>query len=297
MKIKFNKFERVAGAFVLIALIGALAISVVTAIKKGWFESKISYHTQVKSAEGLRPGAPVTISGIRAGEVTDVELLSADNIIVHFNVLEKFQKQIRQDSTVQVVRPFIIGEKIIEVTVGSEESAILAAGSPIVAEAAFDMMDLVNGKKLGPLLGTLEGLMQNMSTLAKAFADPKRTEAFVKMFDRMDPLILNLGQMSKEVSKLAAELNQFLPQIRQESPQVGRDLSQLVRHLNSLTAALEPAVKEVGPDLPRASRRALEALDEVVVTLKALQRSFVLSGKVKDVKEEERETNRKPAEK
>jgi phospholipid/cholesterol/gamma-HCH transport system substrate-binding protein len=46
--------------------------------------------------------------------------------------------------------------------------------------------------------------------------------------------------------------------------------------------------------LPRATKRAVEALDEMVVTLKALQKSFLLSGKVKDVKEEEQERERKP---
>jgi phospholipid/cholesterol/gamma-HCH transport system substrate-binding protein len=295
MKIKFNKFERVAGAFVVLALLGAVALTVVAAVKKGWFQPKIQFTTQVKSADGLRPGTPVTISGIRAGEVTDVELLAADDIVVHFEMLDKFHKQIREDSVVQVVRPFIIGDKALEVTVGSPELPVAQSGRRLPALVAFDMMDLVNGKKLGPLLGTLEGLMQNMSTLAQAFADPKRTQAFVKMFDRMDPTLANLGKMSTEVTKLAAEINAFLPQIRAESPAIGKEVGQLVSTLQRLTSVLEPAVKEVGPDLPRASRRALEALDEAVVTLKAIQKSFILSGKVQDVKVEESERERKPA--
>jgi phospholipid/cholesterol/gamma-HCH transport system substrate-binding protein len=272
MKTKFNKYERVAGLFVVIAFAVAIVLSGVTAVKKGWFQTKIEFRTQVPSADGLRPGTPVTISGIRAGEVTDVELISAEEIIVHFVLFDKFHKQIREDSEVQIVRPFIIGDKALEVTVGSQGLPIMAAGSTIKAQQSFDMMDLVSGKKLGPILGTLQGLMDNMSRLAKAFADPKRTEAFVKMFDRMDPLFMNLGKMSVEVTKLTSEINEFLPQLRQESPHVGREISQLVEHLNALTGALEPAVKEVGPDLPQASRRALEALDEAVITLKAIQK-------------------------
>jgi phospholipid/cholesterol/gamma-HCH transport system substrate-binding protein len=115
------------------------------------------------------------------------------------------------------------------------------------------------------------------------------------MFDRLDPTLANLGKMSTEVTKLAAEINTFLPQIRTQSPTIGKEVGQLVSTLQRLTSVLEPAVKEVGPDLPRASRRALEALDEAVVTLKAIQKSFILSGKVEDVKVEERERERKPA--
>ena len=64
-------------------------------------------------------------------------------------------------------------------------------------------------------------------------------------------------------------------------------MTELVGHLNTLTSELAPAVKAVGPKLPNASLRALEALDEAVVILKAMQKSFLLSGKVQDVREEE----------
>jgi phospholipid/cholesterol/gamma-HCH transport system substrate-binding protein len=52
-------------------------------------------------------------------------------------------------------------------------------------------------------------------------------------------------------------------------------------------------MSKMAPELPHASARALEALDETVVTLKALQKSFVLRGSVKEVREEE--AKREPA--
>ena len=53
-----------------------------------------------------------------------------------------------------------------------------------------------------------------------------------------------------------------------------------------------PAINAVAPQLPTASKRAIEALDEVVVTLKAMQRSWMMRGNVKEVRELEK---RKPA--
>ncbi|OFZ18136.1 MAG: hypothetical protein A2Z20_06230 [Bdellovibrionales bacterium RBG_16_40_8] len=295
MKVKFSKVERVAGLFIVVALTGAIAITVIAAIKKGWFETKIDFKTRVLSADGLRPGAPVTISGIRAGEISDIELLSADNIIVHFSLFEKFHKQVHTDSKVYISRPFIIGDKAMEVTVGSHNEPIVRPGDFIESEVAFDMLDIVSGKKLGPFLGTIEGLMKNLSILIKAFADPKRMQSFIKVFDRMDPLVENFNKMSLEVTKFSVEFNRFLPQFNKESPEIGREFSQLIKQLNSLTANLAPAFKEIGPELPKASHRALEALDQMVITLKAMQKSFLLSGNVKEVKEEEGEQQRKPA--
>ena len=53
MKIKFNKFERVAGIFVLTAIVGGVAVMIGVAVKKGWFETKIKFETMLKNADVL----------------------------------------------------------------------------------------------------------------------------------------------------------------------------------------------------------------------------------------------------
>ncbi len=55
---------------------------------------------------------------------------------------------------------------------------------------------------------------------------------------------------------------------------------------------LTPAIAVIAPELPRTTKRAVEALDETVVLLKAMQRSFLLRGKVEEIRQEE---GRRPA--
>jgi phospholipid/cholesterol/gamma-HCH transport system substrate-binding protein len=45
--------------------------------------------------------------------------------------------------------------------------------------------------------------------------------------------------------------------------------------------------------MPRVAKRLVEALDEAVVVLKAVQKSFLLSGKAEEVREEEAERDKK----
>ena len=85
-----------------------------------------------------------------------------------------------------------------------------------------------------------------------------------------------------------------MPQILEEAPEMAHQVQAVMLHLNTLLSTLEPAIKEVGPELPQASLRALEALNEAVIVLKAMQKTFMLRGSVEDVKEEE--NKRKPAE-
>jgi phospholipid/cholesterol/gamma-HCH transport system substrate-binding protein len=316
MKIKFNKFERVAGLFVGVALIGSMAISGGVAVKKGWFASKTDYFTYMESAEGIHPGTPVQIQGLRAGSVRDIELEGANRVKVNFTVLSKFKNKIRIDSQVQVVRPFIIGEKVLDVTVGSEQAAVLSPKMALEIRPSFDIMELMSGKKMGPFLGTIEQLAVNLKILAEAFADMDRTKALVKAFDRVEPLLQNLNQMSQEVVKvtkivtkkerletivthvasLTKELDQVVPALNQEAPDLGKQMAQVVKNLNILTVEfqkLTPAITAIAPELPKTSIRAVEALNETVVLLKAMQKSFFLKGKVEEVLEEEK--SRTPA--
>lgn len=299
MKMKISKFEKVAGVFVLVAIVGALSSTVMTAIHKGWFASKIKLSTVVQSADGIHNGTQVLISGLRAGKVEDIVLVGPEEIKIHFSVFEQFRKQIHSDSKVMVIRPFILGDKVLEISGGSVDSEIVKNNTLLLSEKSFDVMDLMSGKKLGPFIDNLQGLMGNIAILLEAFADPKRTQSFINMFDRVEPLLVDIAVMSKEVTKLSKEVNQILPQVRKEQPQIAKQTANLIMRLDKLITAVEPTFTELGPQLPGTSKRAVEALDEMVITLKAMQKSFFLRGNVEDVKEEEakRENERLPASK
>jgi phospholipid/cholesterol/gamma-HCH transport system substrate-binding protein len=311
MKVKFNQFERVAGLFVLGAA-GLFLVSLIgIAVKQGWFESKTSYYVIFKSAEGLHPGATVQISGLKAGSVDDVELTEDNKISVKFTVLSKFSDKIKVDSQAQLIRPFLIGDRVLEVTVGSPEATVQNPEQPMKSHETVDLMTLLSGRNLGESLEAMTEMVSNLKSLAEAFLDKDRTQSMIRIFDRIDPLLKNLNAMSVEVIKLSKqatkddnmgrvmselavttrELNSLIPLINKKAPKMGEDVEKLVANLAVLTEQFKvfiPALAEVGPDLPHATRRAVEALDEAVVLIKAMQKSFLMKGNVEDVREEEK---------
>ena len=311
MKTKFNKFEKVAGVFVLMAVLGFFGVMVGVAIKQGWFESKVSYVTTFESADGVHAGTVVQMSGIRVGNVDEVELTHDNKIIVHFSINSKYSEKIRKDSTAQLVRPFVIGERVVDVSVGSVNQPVIEGDLRAIASVeAIDLMSILSGKKLGTYLSSMGQMAESLTSLVKAFSDKSRTETLIQTFDRIDPLVKNLNQMSIEVIKLSKNLNkderigvvmgelvtttkalnEILPVMTKEAPHLAQDMASLVGNLTELTREFKvviPALTAVAPELPSASKRAVEALNEAVVLLKAMQRSFVLKGSVQDVREEE----------
>lgn len=320
MKIKFNHFERVAGLFVLTAIVGSLLTAVSAAIKQGWFEKKVQYQSTFENADGIHPGTMVQMAGLKAGTVEDVELQGDNKIKVSFHVLGKFQNRVRQDSTVQLIRPFVIGDRVLEINVGTEKAEVLPEHATIDSIETMDLMTLVSGKKLGSTLGKISDLLVNLQNLAESFLSRERTESMVRIFDRLDPLMGNLNTMSLEVTKLSKqataednlknlmhhtalltrELNIMVPEINKQNPDMAKQVAMLVNNLAVMTDNMKVVTdvfKDMGPEMPMVARRAVEALNEATVLMKALQKSFMLRGNVKEVMEEEEKAKpRQPAE-
>lgn len=315
MKIKFNKFEKTAGVFVGVAILSCVVAMLGIAVKNGWLSRKVPYYIELESADGVHSGTIVQIAGLRVGSVVSVDLTGSDHVLVRFEVLERFKAKIKKDSTVQMYRPFILADKVLEISPGADAQELLPAGTKIPVVAAYDVMDFLSGKKMTTVLSSFDNLADSLRVVGTAFANKERTQRLVDMLDRLNPLVNNLNQMSLEVVKVASvanknrraeiiidnlakvstELEAALPGITKEVPDLGVQLGQIVRNLNVLTTEfqkLTPAINAIAPDLPRSSKRAVEALDEMVITLKALQKSFILRGNVNEVRDEEK---RQPA--
>jgi phospholipid/cholesterol/gamma-HCH transport system substrate-binding protein len=324
VKVRLNHFERMAGLFVLAAVLGTTGVTAGLALKQGWFSPRVAYSTTLTSAEGLSTGTAVQIAGLRAGRVTDVRLVSRDEVRVDFYVFSRFQEQVREDSRVLVMRPFVIGEKVLDVGVGSPELPVLEEGRMLEAEVALDLMDLLGGRRLGTLLAGLEAMMDQATrmmalaeSLAESVADSDRVDEVFGIVDGVVTLIDDLSAAANEVTRaaqtlnrdgrlertfddllaLTAEMNKILPQINEAFPDLGVQLAEIVANLVALIgefqaltpvlAELAPVLTEMAPEVPGASQRAMEALDETVVTLRALQRTLLLRGSVREVLEEE----------
>lgn len=313
-RIRLSKFERVAGLFVLAAIVGAVLSAVSVAVKQGWFEAKIHYTTIFENADGVHAGTAVKMAGLNAGAVDDVELLPDSRVKVNYHVLGKFEPRIRKDSTASLIRPFIIGDRVLDISVGSESQAQLAENAELPPTETMDIMTVISGKKMGSVMGQVTHVMDSMQVMMNAFTDKDRIEAIIRMFDRLDPLIANLNIMSQEVVKLSRqatrdenlaktlanatvlthELNGILPELNRENPQLGHDLGMMTRSLGKMTVEMEKALNELGPEGRTSAKRALEALNEATVLMKAMQKSFLLRSSVKEVQEEESKA-RKPA--
>ncbi len=277
--LKSTHHERIAGIFLLFSAFVFFAVLVAVAIHKGWFESKVSYSATFKKADGIMEGSPVQIMGIRVGTIDQVEITADRKIKITFSVRKTYAKRLKQDSEAQLVRPFIIGERVLDISPGAEDAESLLAHSEIKAVETFDLLTLLSGKELNGAVSQMGELVGNFQVLMTAFLSKDRTASYIRIIDRLDPLLKNTNALMSQMQKFS-----------QESPDLVHDVRTLVTQMNVLTKEFQllvPAIREVAPELPKTSKRAVEALDEAVVLMKAIQKTFLVRGAASEVREEE----------
>jgi phospholipid/cholesterol/gamma-HCH transport system substrate-binding protein len=214
---------KVGGIIVL-----ALAILGVAVYKLGQaanlFSRRYNLVAYLADANGLTPGGTVLVAGQLAGTIKSIDFLPVDydttrNLRVLLAIDENLQSQIRADSKAKVRTLGLLGDKVIDISIGTPRYAILKPGDTIsvtpsldyeavlaqAAGAVNDMVDLTHDLReiTGGIVagrGTIGQLMTNralydqfVGTMARAntmlgrFENPNGTLA--RMLD--DPTLYN----------------------------------------------------------------------------------------------------------
>jgi ABC-type transporter Mla subunit MlaD len=126
LRTRLSRVERAVGLFVIVAtllLLAGFAYYVHhTAQRKGWFLTKLPYHTFVNSAEGLRVGDPVMLMGFDVGQITRITAMppgsTYGNVYIEFIVREPFYGYIWTDSRVKVTAADFLGKRSVELVEG-----------------------------------------------------------------------------------------------------------------------------------------------------------------------------------
>ena len=239
-----------------------------------WFESKVSYHTLLKEGDGLSVGTRVTLSGVKVGHVTELDVDDNNEIAVKFDLKQSMAKKMTQGSIAKVVRSMMIGNKKIDIIPGPKEAPILKEGEFIKGVDSLELADIISGKRLGVAFEKMDGLISGLNLMAQSFSllsqnmNPKDMVAFYK----------NMLPTLRNVRRLTSELNHMLKDVR-DNKQLLTKLDQMVSSLHLISTQFAKK-----PDMPQQLNATLK---EATMTLKALQRSFLISGHVEDIKEEE----------
>ena len=244
------------GGFVLVSLAVFLAIIYLLGARARYFESKYELIAEFTEVGGLIEGATVRLAGVQIGRVTDVTLSPkvGGKVRVTMTVARTFQDRIRRDSEARIATQGLLGDKIVEITVGNATAPPVAPGEVLAARDPADFGRVIaagaeTAKDVGALAATLRETAEKVNQ-SKLIEDAATT-------------VNKLGRVVDQVEHGRGWAHALV----YEEPLALRRLNELIATTQTLVERVEKGQGAAGvlvsPESTASAKRFVAAMDRI----------------------------------
>jgi phospholipid/cholesterol/gamma-HCH transport system substrate-binding protein len=233
----------------------------------GLFERQYRLLTGWTQVGGLLEGATVRLAGVPVGHVSAIRLpaIGGARVQVELRVARRVQDRIRADSVARIETLGLLGDKIIDVTLGSPGAPPLGDGAELRSEEPLDVAHLVRqGTEL------VQGIADLSRDLRTALAGPRGTPAGGPLAETLQAL----RALAAEIQHGQGALHRLVYD-RELGTAVG-DAAGTLRRLGEAAARVDrlladPAVAGLGGEAARTLAEAREAAARANRVLQAVE--------------------------
>ncbi len=195
----------VVGLFVLVAVIVSSGF-VVFMGGTSFFGSEMNVRTIFRDVRGLNVGAPVFLSGIQVGRVSNFSFpessgsveVEEQGVVTTLTIEKRFATRVRASSQASITTMGVVGDKVVVVSPGEPDSpAIDPEKDYLVAENAKELSDYF--ARGGNLVEELNKLTANLNRLVDE----------VQGSGRLERILANVEKSSANLSSMTGSLQQL----------------------------------------------------------------------------------------
>jgi phospholipid/cholesterol/gamma-HCH transport system substrate-binding protein len=174
MSVDDVKTARRVGIFLALGIVVAIVAVFTLGSKGGLFESKTTLYVHFADINGLVPGAPVRLAGLDVGMVSKIRFsddLSKREASVELAVKDRYMSRIRGDSRAFIDSKGLLGDKLVNITIGTAQSRELQDGDTIKTRPSLSIEDLTN--KVNQAVASVTHATDEAGQFLEALADPQ----------------------------------------------------------------------------------------------------------------------------
>lgn len=185
-----NKTALWAGAFIIMTLLVLVALVFTLGSKQGLFGDQYALHTQFANVQGLVEGAPVRLAGLKVGIIESInfpqDISESIHVSLRIDDMREVRKRIRGDSVASIRSLGPLGEKYIEVSVGTQVTESLGGGDHLNAADPFDFYTVMDVAK--DEFGKLARITSDFEQIMKDFRETRVLESLGKTVKSMEDI-------------------------------------------------------------------------------------------------------------
>lgn len=217
------------GALVLVGIVLFIGFVLSIGKRSTLFQEKYSLWASFISTEGLAVGSPVRLAGVTIGNVTRITFGREPRdrrIAITLSVERRVQDRIREDSVASIGTIGLVGDKVLEITVGSYDKPILQAGAQL---ASVDPPDYLR------LLQKGDRILDNVTRISASL------DEFLSGGGKTEKRTLNDALRSLQTTLVEIEKGQGLA----HDLIYGKEGAQLLGRVDSVAQTLERLAKAI----------------------------------------------------
>jgi phospholipid/cholesterol/gamma-HCH transport system substrate-binding protein len=201
-------------------IVAALAVLTVATYKLGQatnlFHKRYELVVYLPNSDGLRAGGAVFLAGQFAGTIESIDFLPVDNdtlrnLKLELGVDETYKNQIRSDSKAKVRTLGLLGDKVIDISIGTPRYSVLTAGDTVsvapsvdyeqvLAQAAGAVTEMVAlTHDLREITG---GIAHGQGTIGQLMTNRQLYDDFVGTMGRADKMLTKFENPNGSFAKL-----------------------------------------------------------------------------------------------
>lgn len=223
-----------AGLFVAVGLAVAGVVVFFIGRETRLFERQVTYRAYFTNVDGLSEQSPVWLGGKDVGRVLGIRFspdLSDNRLEVTVTMSAEHAERVREDSVARLTSLGVLGDKAIDISLGTPKAPPLKPGGVLRVGASADVSSLLKGA--GQVLEDSVAISGALRTAVEAYSDPRIAEDLQRS-------LASLATLLEGVEKGEGVLHALI-----FDEQAGRQVRELMANAGNAAARLDAALAEV----------------------------------------------------
>jgi len=269
---QYTEMKRSVGVAILLLITLVIAFIGFIVKEKGYLEPSHSYHFIVDDASSLSRGTPLNYSGFTVALINDIKLLESGKAQMSFELSQRNQRWIRDNTVLTVKRP-LIGSSYIVISPIDMNASILQPNGFLKVDMSNDINDII--ERLEPIVQKATHTIDNITKITDYLADDKSdliqsihninqityklanndslltsltgdsnaTQNFIISLNHLSKILTNLEKISQDFATISGSLD---PKIITPSSHAIKDVGRIMKDIRGKLRLLHGTIKEVG---------------------------------------------------
>jgi phospholipid/cholesterol/gamma-HCH transport system substrate-binding protein len=218
MKTNNNKRAVAVGAFVLVGLAIFIAGILTLGGQKKTFEKKVTVKAVFSNVAGLHAGNNVWFLGVKVGTIKKMSFIGHSQVEILMSIETNAQPYIKKDAKAKVSSDGFIGNKIVVIYGGSENSSPIAEDDVLAVENGLNTDEILatfqeNNKNLLDITANIKLLSKQMvegkGAVGKLLSDPV-------LANNLEVALAGFKQASANAQRLTENISAYTARLQSE---------------------------------------------------------------------------------